>query len=306
MKQRRKTRWTRDEDEYLADHWGSSPTPSIARKLGRSKTAVNVRAWRLGLGRKMEAGKTVPINFIAAEIFGKRNTGYTVDRWIRNGIPYKKARISERAFRVVTMDEFWNWLEQHKNMIDLSKLEPLALGPEPDWVREKRRYDIRDKQAVRKNHNDPWTDQDNQRLKRMIEKNCFSYRDIARELWRTESAVRRQAGTLHLGTAIRTKPRRWTKEETDDLIRMVDQGLSWAYIAEKLDRSALGVRGKYERLVNPYLSTREYRTMTPQQRKRVGKAGIHELSAGEIRENQIGASAAFTVTPPLKDKEVEA
>ena len=30
------------------------------------------------------------------------------------------------------MDEFWNWLEQHKNMIDLSKLEPLALGPEPE------------------------------------------------------------------------------------------------------------------------------------------------------------------------------
>ena len=51
----------------------------------------------------------------------------------------------------------------------------------------------------------------------------------------------------------------WTESEVEVLCDMVEKGYSWEQIAEKLDRSALATRGKYERLMNPAYMKRYYR-----------------------------------------------
>ena len=72
--------------------------------------------------------------------------------------------------------------------------------------------------------------------------------------------------------------RRWTEEEAVLLVKLRESGLGWLQISEKLGRSQLAVRGKYERLLNPDYMQRRYR----------GKAGpgqyigIRDMSAEEI------------------------
>ena len=50
---------------------------------------------------------------------------------------------------------------------------------------------------------------------------------------------------------VRKKSKAWTEEEVNILLDMTDQGFTYPQIAEKLKRSAMAVRGKYERLQNP-------------------------------------------------------
>ena len=47
-----------------------------------------------------------------------------------------------------------------------------------------------------------------------------------------------------------------TEEEIETLCKMVDQGYDFTLIAEKLNRTALATRGKYERLQNPEYNKR--------------------------------------------------
>jgi len=43
------TRWTKHEEARLRQWWGRAPVGEIAQKLGRTETAVVVRAKRIGL-----------------------------------------------------------------------------------------------------------------------------------------------------------------------------------------------------------------------------------------------------------------
>ena len=55
----KRPRWTAEEEEYLAENWGTLAIPTLARNLGRSEDAVVIRARRLGLGRFLDSGDYV-------------------------------------------------------------------------------------------------------------------------------------------------------------------------------------------------------------------------------------------------------
>ena len=62
-------RWTKEEEEYLKENWGRLKIESIAKKLGRSKRAVEARAYStLKLGQQMswyslkEVAKMIGVN----------------------------------------------------------------------------------------------------------------------------------------------------------------------------------------------------------------------------------------------------
>lgn len=68
---------------------------------------------------------------------------YQMESWVRRrGFPIHTKRVDKCVWRVVYLDEFWKWAEQHRSFIDFSKLEPLALGKEPDWVPEQRKKEL--------------------------------------------------------------------------------------------------------------------------------------------------------------------
>lgn len=109
-----------------------------------------------------------------------------MESWVRRrGFPIHTKRVDKCVWRVVYLDEFWKWAEQHRSFIDFSKLEPLALGKEPDWVPEQRKKDF---QAFALQRKDPWTPDEDSRLKMLLKQHKYGYVELSEILRRSEGA----------------------------------------------------------------------------------------------------------------------
>ena len=67
--------WTKAEEEYLSEKWGTTSLKSIAKKLGRSENAVIVRIQRLGLGPGLQNGVRISWNTFVKTLLGGSNPG---------------------------------------------------------------------------------------------------------------------------------------------------------------------------------------------------------------------------------------
>lgn len=160
-------------------------------------------------------------------------------------------------------------------------MQPYCFGAEPDWVKVKRENDKKQSwQQVP--HNTPWTEYDDQKLRRMLKANRYTYTDLSRELRRSEGAVKRRITDLQIKEKpVRKKNKAWTEEEVELLLDMINQGFTYPQIAEKLERSAMAVRGKYERLQNPNYMRRYNRGRS----KDYDYVGIRDVSPAQIRKD---------------------
>ena len=52
--------WTKNEDDYLRSAWGVHPASHTANFLGRTRSAVSGRAYRLGLSVKKPSALRKP------------------------------------------------------------------------------------------------------------------------------------------------------------------------------------------------------------------------------------------------------
>lgn len=178
-----------------------------------------------------------------------------MNRWIENGLPIKKHLVKNSRFKVIDIDDFWKWAEQNKDIVNFSQMEENVLGKEPEWVKQKRRIDIREK--FKKT---PWTPTEDKKLIQLLDKYEYTYDDLCKALNRTEGAIKRRIITLGLTQRpIRNYDRHWTEEETEKLLVMKSKGHCWEEIGRELNRSGSAVRGKYERLQNPEYCKRYYR-----------------------------------------------
>lgn len=122
------------------------------------------------------------------------------------------------------------------------------MGAEPEWVKIKRRADIKSRRNTAE-----WTAAEDRYLERLLAQNRYSYQDLEIKLNRTSDAIRRRIYDLALDDTrpVRSIPRRWTEEEKAKLVFMKDEGYSLTEIARQLDRSGQSVRGMWERVQNP-------------------------------------------------------
>lgn len=257
-----KKKWTQAEENYLQEAWGKTGLKSIAKHLGRSENAVIVRIQRLGLGPGLQAGERISWNQFVIALSGKNGGSYLKKRLLAAGFPVHTQIIrgqNKARFTTVDIDEFWKFAEQNKDLFDFSKMEAYAFGPEPEWATLKRKVDTERLRKGRE-HNDPWTPAQDTELRRLLSLYKYTYTEIAEKLKRSEGAIKRRIITLDIKERpIRQPSRPWTEAEEQELIRMREQGYGWDNIAAKLDRTALCVRGKYERLLNPTYTKRIYR-----------------------------------------------
>lgn len=251
-----KCKWTQEEEYYLQDKWGEVSIKGLAKTLGRSENAIIVRAQRMGLGAHLHADSRVTANQLMKAVYGGRQQGgWTMNRWIENGLPIKKQLVKNSRFKVIDIDDFWKWAEQNKDIVNFSQMEENVLGKEPEWVKQKRRIDIREK--FKKT---PWTPTEDKKLIQLLDKYEYTYDDLCKALNRTEGAIKRRIITLGLTQRpIRNYDRHWTDEETEKLLIMKSKGHCWEEIGRELNRSGSAVRGKYERLQNPEYCKRYYR-----------------------------------------------
>lgn len=275
-------KWTAKEEQYLQEAWGKTSIPYMAKTLKRTENAVIIRAQRMGLGSHLHSDVRVTYHQLIKAIYGGPPGAYTENRLIQRGIPVKMHRVKTRSFRVIDIEEFWDWAEKNKDLLNFTRFEPFTLGPEPEWAKLKRKIDIDKTRRTKKHHCVPWTSLEDSKLKRLLEKGTLTYTDIAKELKKTEGAIKRRIYDL----GIREKPKRhptkkWTDEDIEILLQMREQGYTWLHIAERMQRSELGVRGKYERLQNPDYMKRYYRDG----RASYQYTGLREISPAQIREN---------------------
>ena len=237
--------WSTSELDYLAEKWSVVSIPTIANHLGRSVNAVKLRAYHDRLGSQLHSGEYITFNQLVVAV-GKWHSQLKAT-WIPKGLPIKYKKQITKSFRIIYIKDFWEWAEHHKDLLEFSTFEPLALGEEPEWVKEKRKADFYAAKYIKT----PWTAAQDARLIYMLNAYRYGYREISADLRRTEGAIKRRFHDLNL----KQRPIKadnhtlWTNAEVRTLVDMRAKGYGYENIAEKLGtRSALAVRGKVERM----------------------------------------------------------
>lgn len=139
---KRKARWTEAEIEFLSDNWGKYRLDTLCKKLNRSRNGVidmAVRILQLGPSTQSQGRLTARC---LADTLGVCND--TVLNWIkRHGLKARlKATHSIKKVYQIEMSDFWKWAEANQHRFDSMRFEKNTLGPEPAWMRDKRRDDF--------------------------------------------------------------------------------------------------------------------------------------------------------------------
>lgn len=174
-------RWNLEEDNYLKEHWTSKTLKAIAKKLNRSEFGISRRARRLKLGG-------IHANRISmADIASIMNVQvYTIKRWVNyHGLKAEKVVINSKKMWHIELADLVDWLEQNQDRFDSRRIEHMALGCEPIWLRIKRKKDIKEGNDFTLKY---WTNSEIEELKFLFKKG-LTYQEIAKRIGRTKSAV---------------------------------------------------------------------------------------------------------------------
>lgn len=240
--------WTQEELDYLESVWGTVSIPTIADRLGRSVDAIKVKASKLQLGPVLLAGDYITLNQLVRAVTGTHNVyTYHLTSWVeKRGLPIHTKKVNQCSFRVVFLREFWEWAERNRSFIDFSRMEPMILGEEPEWVAAQRRKDFESYALQRK---DPWTPLEDQRLLHLLEMQKYGYRELSEMLHRSAGAIQRRCTDLKTKLRpVRAENRgpdsTWTSDDFAILADGIKSGDSYTAIGNRIGKSEKAVRGK--------------------------------------------------------------
>ena len=242
-----KRAWTTEEISYLCENWGHVSLEIVSERVHHSINAINMKKNELGLDAFLNSGEYITLNQLMRALTGKNVSGYKLKSWVENrGMPIHKKAVSKRRVTVVYLDECWKWDEQWKSFIDFSKMEPLALGKEPAWLPEQRSKDFTAHALQRK---DPWTAEEDSRLRMLLQRQQYGYAELSEMLRRSEGSIQRRC--LDLGLKARPvradnhgKNAEWLPEHYEALASGIRRGDSYAMIGREIGKSGKAVRGK--------------------------------------------------------------
>lgn len=188
--------WTPEEDEYLKENWGTRRMGYLCDKLNRSQAAIEFRAKTLGLLNYTEAKIDNSPHLLGLVEFSIES-GISKDRILgslskKYGFPLVKKRMTANGIKAnyfVDLDKSLDWLKEHQNLYDATKISKYLYAQEPKWLRSKRLNDSLKMQSVswRYKHKE-WKEHEIALLKSMVLNNYSIYR-IAKELNRHPGSV---------------------------------------------------------------------------------------------------------------------
>lgn len=237
--------WTKEEKNYLENKWGTVSVSYIARKLGRTENSVLCKAQRMKLGSRMLANDDMTFNELLKALGQQGSYSWLRDKYINKyGLPVKK----RGKYLKIKIDDFWKWAEQHKQILNFCHFEENMLGKEPEWVKEKRKADLKNPRKV--NNNRPWSKEDDALLIQKTKSCRYTYKDLSKELHRTENAIKRRL--YDLGVPYRPVPMdthvKWTDEENNKMMELYKKGFDSYVIASILNKSQLGISDRIKAL----------------------------------------------------------
>lgn len=240
-------RWTPEEEDVLRNNWGTMTVQGLCKKLNRSRNAIMKRVRRIGLPPYLESGEYITVNQLYKAFYGTNFSTYQLKSWVKDrGMPVHNKRRDKNTYRVIYLDEFWEWAEKNRSFLDFSKLEPLSLGKEPAWVVEQRHKDFKTNALQRK---DPWTPNEDSKLKALLKQHKYGYAELSKILNRSAGAIQRRCNDLGL----KERPvkadnhgdaSRWTEAMYETLADGIRNGDSYSLIGELIGKSEKAVRGK--------------------------------------------------------------
>lgn len=240
--------WTKQEEEYLIEKWGTLSVKTIAKNLGRSENAIVLKKCRLGLGAFLESGEYVTWHQLLLALGITGGSGYKLTSWVKNReFPVHTKRVNNNSFRIVYLEEWWEWAEKNRDLLDFSKFEENVLGEEPQWVKEKRRHDV---EKVHKYIMTPWTKTEDDKLLFLVAKQKYTYDDLSKMMRRTNGAIQRRLCDL----GVKDRPVKadnhtlWTDEDFKRLGELIKAGYGYDLIAEKIGKSSKACRGRVYRM----------------------------------------------------------
>lgn len=243
-----KRNWKPEEETYLMEMWGSKSITAIAKNLNRTVDAIKIRARCLGLGAVLMGGDYITLNQLLIAVKGTNAGGnYIMTSWgEKRGLPVHRKKVEKNSFKIVYLDEFWEWAEKNRSFIDFSKMEPLILGEEPPWVAEQRKKDYKANALQRK---DPWTAEEDSRLKMLLKQHMYGYAELSQMLCRSEGAILRRCIDLRikerpLKADNHGKEAQWTERDFEILAEGIKNGDSYAVIGKSIGKSEKAIRGK--------------------------------------------------------------
>lgn len=183
-------KWTEQEDEYLISKYGTCELEKIARYLKRDVKSIARRLDRLGFVNVKEN-----LGVSTYELAAAANVDiHTVYRWMNNqGLPFKTAYSKERTFSVIDIKDFWKWAEEHKGLINFSRIEKHSLMPEPAWVDQQRKLDYYNR-PQKEGRN--WTEEEDERIWNMFYSQGMAQKEIGELMGRSTKSIQKRLARI--------------------------------------------------------------------------------------------------------------
>lgn len=239
--------WSDEHLDYLLDNWGSKSISVIAENLNRTVYAIMNKARRNKLGSFLDSGDYITLNQLFIALGRGNGATYTKNTWIKLGLPTHRKKVNTSSYKVVYIYEFWKWAKEYRMRIDFSKMQPLALGDEPEWAKEQRTADI----LFRKYKIQDWTNEEDHTLINLLNTYKYTYKELSLKMLRTEGAIKRRIQDLSLKVwPLREPPHsEWTEEQLRIVRDMYSKGYRADVIKEYIDKSAQAIQGRIERFI---------------------------------------------------------
>lgn len=239
-------RWTKEEEDYLLDKGCMLTIKTMAKKLGRTEKAIEVKMYKIGIS-------IIKCNFYGMTVSElSRCCGHdrtTINKWFSKGLKYtsKQVRFTSKT-KFVDGKDFWKFAEKNKELINFNKIKPGTILPEPKWFLEEKKKCSK----VIKDSKE-WTNDEDKMLISMVN-NKVDYSEIAKRLNRSFNSIQMRISVLGIGKL----NRRWTKEEEELLMKMHNSNIDREKIAQVLKRTKESVDCKISRLNRKILKEKQY------------------------------------------------
>lgn len=186
-----RSHWTNEEIAYLEENWGKYRVAVIANKLNRTVKAVILKAKRLSLGPSKYHQGELTASQLAQALGVDIHT--ITDYWIpKCGLKAKrKITRSKQRFCLIDINDFWIWAKDNQDKFDSRRFEPLTLGIEPEWMKLKRKRDL--KLPARRLQK--WTQEEDNKA-RYLYKSGKNYAEIGKIIGRSRAAVQRRLSRI--------------------------------------------------------------------------------------------------------------
>ena len=232
-------KWTIEEEIMLSDLWGTKPIEYIAKKMKRTTTSLQIRAKHLGLGPMIRNNYDL-ITISDMEDLLNVDRNRIINRWVKLGLKLKKKKLTQNFYLyTITWKDLMDFLENNQNEWDSRKVEKNMLGPEPEWLQEKRKRDIKENPLWYR----LWTNEEILQTE-ILFKNGKTYQEIGIIMNRSTNAIGILLRNMGYSSPF---PQYWQDDELEYLKENYPN-MSIKEIAKELGRTEKAVSAKASRM----------------------------------------------------------